>query len=97
MQFILIAHDKAGALPLRMATRPAHLAYWEQQIGAKLVFGGPLLGEDGNSRGSVLVVEAADEEEARRLFDADPYIAVGLFADVAISKFRHVFTDGRQI
>jgi len=97
MQFILIAHDKAGALPLRMATRPAHLAYLEQEIGPKLLFAGPLLDADGNPNGSIVVVEAKDEQEARGFYNGDPYMAVGLFAEITISRFRHVFTNGKQV
>jgi uncharacterized protein YciI len=97
MKYILIAHDKAGALPLRKATRPAHLAYWEHKIGADLVFGGPLLGADGNPFGSVLVVEAPDEQAARAIFEADPYVAAGLFEMTSISAFRHVFTAGKIV
>jgi uncharacterized protein YciI len=97
MQFILIAHDKAGALPLRMATRPAHLVYMAREIGPKLRFAGPLLDEAGNPNGSVVVVEVADEAEAKGLFDGDPYMGAGLFADFTISRFRHVFSDGVQI
>lgn len=96
MLFILIAYDKPDSLKLRAATRPAHLAYWDQQ-GPRLRIGGPLLGEDGNPRGSMLVVEAANEAQARRLFDADPYIAAGLFGQVTISPFREVFRDGAQL
>jgi uncharacterized protein YciI len=94
MHFILIAHDKPGGLPLRLATRPAHLTYWEQEVGAKLLFGGPLLGDDGNPKGSILVVDAADDAQAKAYFDADPFIAAGLFQSVEISRFRHVFTGG---
>ncbi len=97
MHFILIAHDKAGALPLRMATRPAHLTYLEQQISPNLLFAGPLLDAEGNPNGSIVVVEAADEAEARRLFDSDPYMAAGLFADTAISRFRHAFSNGKPV
>jgi uncharacterized protein YciI len=97
MQFILIAHDKAGAASLRAANRPAHLAYLEQELGPKLLFGGPLQDPDGNSNGSVLVVEAADEAEARRYFDADPFILAELFADVTITRFRHVISNGVRV
>ena len=76
MQFILIAHDKAGGLPLRKATRPAHLAYWQDLVGPKVLYGGPLLGADGNPNGSVLIIEAEDEAAAKAAFGADPYISL---------------------
>ncbi|HQT39420.1 MAG TPA: YciI family protein [Acidocella sp.] len=97
MKFILIAHDKDGALEIRKATRPAHLAYWKDQIGANLSYGGPLLGADGNPFGSILVVEAPSEAEARAIFEADPYVTAGLFEMTSISAFRHVFTDGNIV
>jgi uncharacterized protein YciI len=90
MQFILIAHDKQDGLALRMQTRPAHLDYW-QGVGDKLVYGGPLLGADGNPFGSVLVVEAEDEAAARALLEADPYVGAELFEMVTVSGFRTVF------
>jgi uncharacterized protein YciI len=90
MQYILIAHDKPGALALRLETRPAHLAYWNE-LGATLTYGGPLLGADGNPFGSVLVVEAESEDAARALFEADPYVGVELFEMVSITGFRQVF------
>jgi uncharacterized protein YciI len=97
MKFILIAHDKPGGLPLRLATRPAHLEYWQNLDGANPLYGGPLLGADGNPFGSVLVVEAGDIAEARAIFEADPYVQVGLFEMTTVTAFRHVFTDGQMV
>ncbi len=94
MQFILIAHDKAGGLPLRLATRPAHLLYCEKEIGSRLLYAGPILGEDGSPKGSVMVVETADEAEARALFAADPYAQARLFAETSLTGFKTVFRDG---
>lgn len=97
MQFILIAHDKAGGLPLRLATRPAHLAYCRQEIGAKLLYAGPMLGADSNPAGSVMIVETADEAEARALFAADPYALAGLFGHTSLTGFKTVFRNGEQV
>jgi uncharacterized protein YciI len=94
MQFILIAYDRAGGLPLRIATRPAHLTYLDKQIGSKLLYAGPMLDPDGNPKGSVLIVEAADEAEARALFAGDPYALAGLFEQISVSGFKTVFRDG---
>ncbi|MDR3521090.1 MAG: YciI family protein [Acidocella sp.] len=94
MKFILIAHDKEGGLETRKATRPAHLAYWQAENGPRLAYGGPLLSAEGKPFGSMLVLEANSEEEARALFEADPYVAAGLFELVSISGFRTVFLNG---
>jgi uncharacterized protein YciI len=92
MQFILIGHDKEGGLAIRKVTRAAHLDYWTGPGGA--LFGGPLLGADGNPFGSVLVIEAADEAAARAKFEADPYVEAGLFEMTSISGFRHFIDKG---
>lgn len=97
MKFILIAHDKPGAQALRQQTRAAHLAYWQNPPGAELVFGGPLLGPDGLAFGSILVVETADEAQARALFEADPYVTADLFEMTTLSPFRLVFERGQLL
>jgi uncharacterized protein YciI len=94
MKFILIAHDRPGGLQLRLVNRPAHLDYWQKLPSANPIYGGPLLGADGNPFGSVLVVEAEDITEARAMFEADPYVRVGLFEMTTVTAFRHVFTRG---
>jgi uncharacterized protein YciI len=94
MQFILIAHDKSGGLPLRMATRAAHLAYCEEQIGSNLLYAGPILAVDGSSKGSVLIIEAADADAAKALFAADPYAVAGLFEHTSMDGFKTVFRNG---
>ncbi|MDE8349987.1 MAG: YciI family protein [Acidocella sp.] len=94
MKFILIGHDKADGLDIRKATRPAHLAYWQAENGPRLAYGGPLLHADGKPFGSVLVLEADTEAEARALFEADPYVTAGLFEMVSMSGFRTVFLNG---
>jgi uncharacterized protein YciI len=97
MQFILIAHDKSGGLPLRMATRPAHLAYCEQALGSRLVYAGPMLDAAGNPNGSMMIVEAADAAEAAALFARDPYALAGLFGQTSLSGFKSVFRDGQRV
>jgi uncharacterized protein YciI len=97
MQFILIAQDKAVGLPLRLATRPAHLACCEQEIGSKLLYPGPMLDEGGDPTGSVMIVETADIAEAKALFAADPYALAGLFGQTSLTAFKTVFRNGERV
>jgi len=87
--YTIICHDKAGASALRQENRPAHLAYLEAAAD-RLKLAGPLLDGDGNPKGSLLVVEAADAAEARRFAENDPYAKAGLFESVTITPFRPV-------
>ena len=93
MQFLLIAHDREGGLALRKQVRPEHLAYLES-IKSSIVFGGPMLGADGNPCGSMIVYEAADRAAAEALVANDPYSKAGLFGAVEIQGFRTVVRDG---
>jgi uncharacterized protein YciI len=89
MLFALLCKDKPDALQLRKDTRPKHLDHLNtMNEKGQLKMAGPFLGADGNSNGSLLIVEAADEREARAIAEADPYAEAGLFAAVEIRPFR---------
>ncbi len=94
MQFILIAHDKADGLPIRKEHRPAHLEFLKVQ---NVAYAGPLLDAVGDPYGSIVVIEAADEDAARAVFEADPYAMAGLFEMTTISGFRNTFRDGKLV
>ncbi|WP_246669023.1 YciI family protein [Ancylobacter sp. TS-1] len=93
MQFVLTAHDRPGALPLRLETRPAHLDYL-RAIAGSLVFAGPMLDEEGKPCGSVMVYEAEDRAAAEKLMAEDPYSKAGLFAKTELMGYRVVVKDG---
>lgn len=85
--FAVICRDKPGALPVRLATREAHLAHIrESGIVAQA---GPLI-EDGEMAGSLVILDAADMTAARTWADTDPYKAAGLFDSVQIVEWKRV-------
>lgn len=91
MLFALWCHDKAGHEAVRLANRPAHVAYLEAQ-GERLVAAGPLLCDDGEQMiGSLLVLECTDRRAAEAFAAEDPYAQAGLFAAVEIRPWRRVF------
>lgn len=84
MLYALICTDKPNSLALRKANRPDHVAYL-QGLGETLVFAGPFTEEDGATmNGSLVVVEAASLDAARRIAAGDPFAKAGLFATVDI-------------
>ena len=87
MDFVITCLDKPGSLALRTANRPAHLDYL-RAAGAALKLAGPMLDEDGQPIGSVLVVEAADAAGAQAFADEDPYAKAGLFERVTSRPFK---------
>ena len=96
MLFALINTDRPASLDLRMATRPAHLAYLESRT-AEIVSAGALLDAEGKPTGSLLVIEAADRAGAEAFAAADPYTLAGLFEGTVVRPFRQVFKDGAKV
>ena len=88
--FALICHDKPNSLELRMKNREAHLAYGPT-TGVKILLGGPLLSDDGQTmQGSLLVIDVPDLAAAKKFSAGDPYVKAGLFESVEIRPWRKV-------
>ena len=84
MLYALICTDKPGSLAARKANRPEHLAYLKS-LGKTLVLAGPFTETDGQTmNGSLIVVEAASIDAARKIATNDPFARLGIFASVDI-------------
>lgn len=98
MLYAIIGDDVPGSLEKRLAARPAHLARLEAlQAEGRLVLAGPCPAIDAvdpgpaGFSGSVIVAEFASLDAAQRWADADPYVAAGVYAKVAVKPFKQVF------
>ena len=92
--YALIGHDGPDGVELRKKQRPAHLAHWKPLDAAGRVrFGGPLLDADGGPRGSLVVFEADDAEQARAQAEADPYVAQRIFDHYELHETRGVLPE----
>jgi len=87
MLFAIIANDKKGALDVRLAARPDHLAFLKN-LGEKLVFAGPFLNEEGQLNGSLVVIEADNMAEAEKIAAMDPYKHAGLFESCTVRAWK---------
>jgi uncharacterized protein YciI len=96
MLFAVIHTDRPGALELRMATRPTHLAWLETQNDKKLT-GGALLDPEGKPIGSLIVIDVPDRAAAEAFAAADPYAKAGLFESSVIRPYRQVYREGEKI
>ena len=88
MLVAIIATDKPGHLQTRLDNRDAHLAYGKES--GKLVMAGPMLDDDDQMSGSLLVIEVDTMQEAYDFADNDPYAKAGLFEKVRIEKWKKV-------
>ena len=90
--FVLVGHDAPESAEARKRHRPAHLEGLEafEAVG-RIHFAGPMLGEDGQPVGSLVIFEAGDLEEARRIAARDPYVTEGVFERHEVRGVRRVF------
>lgn len=86
--FVLVCIDKPDSLPLRMATREAHLAYARGLPAGTIRLGGPFLDDNGDMAGSLIIVELADLAAATAFNRDDPYTKAGLFERVEIRPWK---------
>ena len=85
--FAVICRDKPGALQTRLDTREAHLAYIDDT--GIVAMAGPLL-EQGEMRGSLVILDTADLAAAQDWAANDPYKSAGLFDSVQVTEWKKV-------
>ena len=88
MLIALIARDKPGALQTRLDTRDAHVAYLKET--GVVSQAGPLLDDDGQMCGSLVILDVPDMATAQAWANGDPYKHSGLFADVELIPWNKV-------
>jgi len=90
-QYLIIANDGKDdeALDRRKEVRPLHLA------GAKklkeknnFVIGGAMLDDDGNMRGSIMIVQFETQDDFQSWYDNEPYITQGVWRTIEVKPFR---------
>ena len=97
MLYAIIATDVANSLEKRLAVRPAHLERLQQlKAEGRLVLAGPHPAVDSNDpgaagfSGSLIVAEFESLVAATAWAKADPFVAGGVYADVAVKPFKQV-------
>ena len=89
MRFFIYTEDIDGGLPIRQATRDAHIAWLKAENDhVKLLMAGPWLDDEGTMRGSLIIVEAQSKSDVENWCAADPYKQAGLPKSVTIKGFN---------
>jgi uncharacterized protein YciI len=98
MLYAIFGNDVPDSLERRQPVRPAHLARLQTlQDEGRLLLAGPFPAVDAADpglagfTGSLIVAEFASLEAAEAWAAADPYVAAGVYAQVAVRPFRKVF------
>ncbi len=88
MLIALIARDKLGKLQTRLDNREAHLAYIRKT--GVVSQAGPLLDDDEQMTGSLIILDVPDMTAAKDWAAGDPYAKAGLFASVELVPWKKV-------
>ena len=95
MLYAIVGEDRADSLAARLAARPAHLERLKAlQEEGRMILAGPCPAIDSPDpgpagfTGSLIVAEFASLDAARAWADADPYVAAGVYAEVAVKPFK---------
>ena len=87
MLYHILCKDKPGHLQTRLDNRDAHLAV-VKALCDRLFAAGPLLNDQDEMVGSVLIIDFHSDDAAAAFCAADPYAQAGLFQDVTITRWR---------
>lgn len=79
--------DPTGAAEIRDAALEGHLAYIEDHFDRYLAAGPMRAGDENTISGSLLIIRAETEADARALIEGDPYVQTGLYARI---KYRRL-------
>lgn len=90
--FSIYCIDKPGSAEPRNAHKLAHLAHVEANIDRYLV-AGPMKDADGNVTGSLIIVKADNEADARAFFEQDPYFVADFWESISILQYMGVAGD----
>jgi uncharacterized protein YciI len=103
MQFIVIARDGGDekALDRRMAARAAHIACSEEAIPrGEQILGAAILSDNGEMRGSVMVVDFPSRRELDAWLQKEPYVTGKVWQQIEVlpcrvgPSFQHVLKKG---
>ena len=90
-QYLIIANDGKddGALNRRKEVRPHHLAGAKKlKENNNFVVGGAMLDDDGNMRGSIMIIQFETQDDFQNWYDNEPYITQGVWKTIEVSPFR---------
>jgi len=97
MLYAIVGEDVPNSLEQRLAARPAHLArLLELDAAGRMALGCPFPAIDSPDpgpagfSGSLIVAEFDSLAAAQAWANADPYVAAGVYARVAVRPFKQV-------
>ena len=92
--YALIARDRPG-LEHRKTNRPAHLEHMAKLDAAgRIRYGGPLVNDNQDMVGSLIIIEAESLNDAKATYAKDPYVIHNVFEQYDFIETMPVFPRG---
>ena len=95
MQFMIKAYDGEGMLEKRMAVRPRHLEGMKK-LGRQIICAGGLLDDEGQMKGSALIVEFPDRAALDEYLANEPYVVEGVWEKIEVENMNVVLGNGKK-
>jgi len=89
MQFLVIGLDGKDerAMERRLAVREAHIALGDELVeSGNMWYGAVLLDDDGNMKGSMLMMDFPSKKELDEWLEKEPYVTGKVWQDLTIHK-----------
>ena len=96
MQFIITAHDGENMLTKRMAVRPRHLEGMAK-LGEHIVCAGGLLDDEGQMKGSVLILDFEDRAALDDYLKNEPYVVEQVWEKIEVETVNVVIVNGKKV
>ncbi len=96
MQVMIRAYDGPDMLEKRMEVRPRHLEN-TAKVKAKVICAGGLLDDDGNMKGSVMIMEFESKALLEEYLNSEPYIQEHVWEKVMVEPMNVVIVNGEKI
>lgn len=94
MLFTFYVLDRPGTGRQRLELRPAQYEHLGK-VEERMVTGGPLLAEDGETMiGSLLIIDFPDLAAAKAWFEEAPFTQGGVFGEASIRPYKHNWPRG---
>ena len=87
MQFLVLAYDSEGKLAKRLEVRPQHLANLPKD---HVICAGGLLTEEGQMKGSAMVMEFENGAALEEYLRTEPYVVAGVWEKITVEPMNVV-------
>ena len=87
MQFLVLAYDGEGKLAKRLEVRPQHLANLPKD---HVICAGGLLTEEGQMKGSAMVMDFPDRASLDEYLRTEPYVVAGVWEKITVEPMNVV-------